>query len=285
MKELDTTLRRSYWTAQMEEAFEFMETMRAYPVQENGETLASLTEAVEAAGVDVRFSTSKIVLDFDRVFFLRTSLIPDFLAIARAMNERDWILKVEDGYRSTTMQKHLALKPNVFDTILKRTIWECDDAIPSAELLFRRVTALCATAPKVGTHISASAIDISVLHRADETEVDRGGDYLELSERTPMESPFISEEALRNRLEIKDLMESHGFMAYPYEFWHFSKGDAYDEYMNRTGAPARYGAIHWDEGEQTITPVVSPELSLHSTEDIKQAIAGALERLTAAKTA
>jgi D-alanyl-D-alanine dipeptidase len=240
-----------------------------------------MTEAVAAAGVEVEFSNTKIVLDFDRVFYLREGLIDDFIAIARDMNARGWVMKVEDGYRSTTMQKYLARKPNVFGAVLERTIWECGGAVPSPDFVLRRVTSLCATIPKIGTHMSASAIDISVLSRDDRSEIDRGGPYIEMSELTPMTSPFVSLQALENRLAIREVMERHGFMAYPYEFWHYNKGDCYAEALNKTGKPARYGAIHWNAENGTITPVENPTESLQPLDEVQREIEVALARLRA----
>jgi D-alanyl-D-alanine dipeptidase len=279
MNQTDQAARREYWTQQMEEAYEFMKRMLVYPVQECGETLASLTEAVAATGVEVEFSTSKVVGDFDRIYYLREGLIDDFIAIARDMNARGWVLKVEDGFRTTTIQKYLARKPNVFDAILQRVIWECGGQSPAPDFMLRRVTSLCATFPKIGTHMSASAIDISVLHRDDRTEIDRGGPYLEMSELTPMTSPFAPPHAQENRRQIREVMEQHGFMAYPYEFWHFNKGDCYAEALNKTGKPARYGAIHWNPQDNTINPVPNPTDSLQPAEEIEREIKAALQRL------
>lgn len=279
MKRIDEDARRKYWTEQMDVAYDFMSRIREYPVQECGEVLASMPDAVSAAGLEVKFSTSKIVNDLDRVWYLREGLIDDFLNIAREMNERGWVLLVEDGFRSTTMQKQLAYKPGVFDAVLERTMWEIGDQKPDADFIFRRVSALVATIPKIGTHMSASAIDISVLDRDTGQEIDRGGPYLEMSELTPYESPFVDAQALENRRQIRQVMEKHGFMAYPYEFWHFNKGDAYDEMLNNTGQPARYGAIHWDAESNTITPVENPNEPLHSLDEVRAKIEEALRTL------
>jgi D-alanyl-D-alanine dipeptidase len=270
----DETARRAYWVEQMELAYQFMQSVREYPVRECGEPLASMVEAAD--NVEVEFSTSKIAGDLDRVFYLRAGLLPNFVAVARAMNERGWILKVEDGFRSVEMQTALARKPNVFDTILERVTWENGGATPSGELMLRRLGVLCATTPKVGTHMSGSAIDISVLRRDDGAEVERGGPYLEMSELTPMDSPFVSSQAHENRRQITELMTQHGFVAYPFEFWHYNAGDAYDEFLHHTGRPARYGAVHWDGASGTITPVQNPTQSLQPEAEVERCIAAAL---------
>jgi len=275
----DVAARRAYWAEQMDAAYNFMMAILEYPVEECGEGMTSLPEVVQAEGVRVEFSATKIARNLDRVFYLREGLIKDFVAIAREMNKRGWVLKVEDGFRSREMQKYLALRENVFDVILQKVMWEVEGDTPSPDLLFRRMSALVATIPKIGTHMSGSAIDISVLHAGDLLEVDRGGPYIEMSELTPMTSPFVSAEAAQNRAEITALMEKYGFLAYPYEFWHYNKGDAYDEFLSKSGRPARYGAIDFDPASGSISPIPNPKEPLHSLKEVQRYIEQALDRL------
>ena len=54
-----------------------------------------------------------------------------------------------------------------------------------------------------------------------------------------MGSPFIPIEAQRNRAEITAIMSRYGFGTYRFEFWHYNKGDAYDEFLTQSGKPGR----------------------------------------------
>lgn len=272
--------RVQYYSQQMEEGYRFMQEMMRYPVAECGEPLESLVDAAEAAGVDVAFSTTPIVADINRMFLLRCGLIVDFIAIAREMNERGWVLKVEDGYRTCQMQKMVSRKPVVFDSILQWTMWELGGKIPDVKLLVKRVASMTASCPKVGTHMSGSAIDMSVLHRDDRSELDRGAPYLAMCDLTPMTSPFISVAAQQNRAAITGLMAKHGFVAYPWEFWHYNKGDAYAEYLLKTGQPGRYGAIDWNATKHTATPNPDPLTPLNSDAEIQAEIEQALQRIS-----
>jgi D-alanyl-D-alanine dipeptidase len=276
----DQAARRAFWAQQMDLAYDFMAQMRTYPVVECGENLRSMTEAVAEAKVEVLFSTSKIAGDLDRVFFLREGLIPNFMEAARSMNERGWILKIEDGFRTLEMQTALSRKPGVFDAILKSTMWELNGAKPDPEFLLKRLSVLTATRPKVGTHMSGSAMDISVWSRDSGQEIERGGPYLEMSELTPMRSPFVSQKALDNRNAITEIMERNGFVAYPFEFWHYNSGDAYGEFLTKTGKPARYGAIHLDQKTGASTPVADPDEALQTPEVMQREMQAALTRLT-----
>jgi len=262
----------------MEAGYAFMDKILEYPVAECMERLVSLPEVVGTAGVIVEFSRTRIAGKYERLFYLREGLAEDLVAVAAEMNDRGWILKVEDGYRSRAMQKHLALAEYVLDVVVGKVIWETGGKIPTEDLLLRRLTTLVATCPKIGTHMCGTALDISVLRMEDRSEIDRGGPYIELSELTAMGSPFVSSPAARNRSEINQIMQRHGFLYYPYEFWHYSKGDAYAQYLAGTGKPGRYGPVDFDPAEGTISPIESPEVPLHSLDDIKRHLEYVLKR-------
>jgi len=108
----------------MEEGHSFMEAVLSHPVAECGEELVCLRSVVKETKIEVAFSETEIAPGLARQFYLRDGLIPSFLAAARELNEHGRILKIEDGYRNRAMQKALALKPSVFDTVLSRLRWE-----------------------------------------------------------------------------------------------------------------------------------------------------------------
>lgn len=274
----DDAARRAYWAEQMELGFALVEKVLAFPVRECGEGFASLPDAAQAAGVEMLFSTSKIAGELERIFFMRESLVQHVMDLGRAMNDRGWILKIEDGYRSLEMQGQLGRKPELFDAILQKCIWENGGQIPPVELVYRRSAVLIANIPKVGTHMSGSAIDISVFRRDDGSEVSRGKPYLEMSERTPMRSPFVEPEALRNRLAINELVESFGFVHFPFEFWHYNQGDAMGHVLCDRTEPARFGPVHWDSTTNRVTPCDDPLRLLNPLVVMQREIAAAMER-------
>lgn len=276
----DDDARRKFWTQQLDEAHAFMQRMWTYPVNECGEAMVSLEDAANDAGAEVEFSDKPHVLGLPRLYYLRAGQIEGFISAAAAMNKRGWVMRVEDGYRTRQMQKHLARTPGVFDAILRSVIWELGGKTPSPEFFMKRSMTLVASMPKIGTHMSGSAIDISVLDRKTRKEIDRGKPYLEMSELTPMASPFISAAQRKNRRDITALMRKHGFIEYPYEFWHYNGGDAYYEVLTQSGKPARYGAIDWEgPGHSKVTPIPKPNEPLNSAAEIKKEIDAALKRL------
>lgn len=271
--------RREYWTSQLDEAHSFMLRIMEFPVMECGENFVPLAQASAGAGVDVAFSTRPHVQGLPRLFVLRQGLIPGFLTAAQEMNRRGWVLKVEDGFRNRTMQKYIGRIPEVFDAILTKVLWELEGQAPDPAFMFKRIMTLTAQMPKIGTHMSGSAIDISVLDRETGQDVDRGGPYLEMSERTPMASPFISPRAKRNREDITAIMGNAGFVAYPYEFWHYNDGDAYARILRKSGVAAQYGAVDWDPATGALTPITNPTQPLNDLTEIEAEIRASLQRV------
>ena len=262
----------------MDEAYAFMLDVSGFPVAECGEGMVSLIDAAKDANVEVTFSDRPHADRCRRLFYLREGLIGDFLNVAQAMNRLGWVLHVEDAFRTTRMQRGLARQPKSFEIILKRIIWELGGEIPSADFVRRRVAALIASAPNVGTHMFGSAIDISVFRRGDLSELNRAAAYLAISELTPMDSPFINDEARGNRRKITEVFRQEGFVAYPWEFWHYSKGDAFDGLLNSRQEPARYGPIDFDPDTGRIKPIENAAEPLVSLGDIERRIAETLAK-------
>lgn len=278
MNNINEASRQTYWAEQMQSGYELVQQVLSFEVCECFEGFASLRDAAEQAAVEMLFSDSKIAGELDRVYFMRESLVREVIAVGREMNERGWILKIEDGYRSLEMQGQLVRKPELFDAILQKCIWENGGEIPPVDLVFRRAMVLIANIPKLGTHMSGSAIDISVFRRDDGREVWRGNPYLEMSERTPMRSPFVEADALQNRLDITAMLESHGFIHFPFEFWHYNQGDAMGHILRGQPAPARFGPVHWNPQTNRVTAVADPLRLLNPLPVIEQEITAALQR-------
>lgn len=275
--------RRAYWTQQYDAADKLIKQVLTCQFDECGEGFVSLIDAAREAGVQVIFSETKVVGDLDRLFHLRSGLIDMYLAAAEVMNRRGWVMKIEDGFRTRAIQTGLGTRPDIFDAVLDRIVWECGGDKPPVDLVFRRVSCLIATYPITGTHMSGSAIDISVFERSPDgaigPEIDRGGPYVEMSELTPMTSPFVSAEAQRNRRQITEVMEAEGFIAYPYEFWHYNAGDVMAHLRQNNDAPARYGPVDWDPQTNEVTSIENVLDPLIPTDVMQLAIDDAMARL------
>jgi D-alanyl-D-alanine dipeptidase len=257
----------------MEAAHRFMLQARDYPVAECGEPLEPLLDAASEAGVDLGFAGTLHASRGPRLFLLRASLVRDLLGVAETMSSRGCRLILEDGFRTREMQAALARSDDLCKQVVKRAIWELSGGQPSLDLIVRRLGAMVAPSPKVGTHMSGSAVDVSVVDRRSGVELDRGGRYLEISERTPMGSPFVPTRCRRVRETVTELMAEHGFVAYPYEFWHYSKGDAFEEFLRSTGRPARFGPIDLNPASGAVTPIANPTAPLNKPAELEALLA------------
>ena len=283
----DETSHVAYWVKHMERSHALMEEIIRHPLTESGESLGSIPDAMREAGVEVLFSTTKIAGQYERLFDIRQGLLPDLAAIAREMNERGWILKIEDGFRTKEMQTALGRTPAVFDKIVQSCIRECGATgaggeRPPVELVARRAMVLVANIPLTGTHMCGAAVDISVFRREDGSEVWRGKPYLEMSEYTPMDCPFVSPEEHENRQEITRVMERHGFLHYPGEFWHYNKGDSLYQIEAQTGKPGIYGPVHWDPATGKVTPYDDPLGLLTPADALGRMIEESMRRIAGA---
>ncbi len=239
----------------MEAAHDFMQRLQVHPIAECGEPMQALEPAARAAGIRIGFPAGLKLGTLPRVFALRATLVPRLLNVAAALLRQGWLLRVEDAYRTLAVQAQGTSCDFIVDAVYRRTQWELGGQAPSLELVLRRIRVLTATTAKTANHVSGSALDISVLDATTGREVDRGGSYLEISERTPMASPFLSRTARRHRDRINDILAAAGFLPYPYEFWHFSHGDADFELVSGSSRPARFGPVDLEVTSGRVTPI------------------------------
>ena len=272
----DEAARREYWRTSLENAWEFMQQLYRLPLEESSEEMVSLEAAAHDARLEVTFSSRPHAEGSRRIFFLRRGLIEGFLGVAAEMNRRGWVLHVEDAFRTPAMQRGLWLAKSTFDTVLAKTRWELGGAAPDEALLQRRLSAVVAACPRIGGHLSGAAVDVSVFRRAGRAELDRGRPYIELSELTPMNCPFLTPEQAANRKAITEVFERLGFAAYPWEFWHYSRGDLQEAALHRTGKPARYGPVSFDPATGRVKPVENALEPFVPLAEIRRKIAEAM---------
>jgi zinc D-Ala-D-Ala dipeptidase len=265
----------------MDEAYAFMQRVRSYPIEESGEATVSLPDAATESSSPLAFTSRPHVEGRPRLFLVRESLVEPILAAAQEMKARGWILLIEDGYRTREMQCGLARAPGVLNVVAERVVWERDGGDVSPEDVLKRVAALCANWPRTATHMSASAVDISVVDEATGVEIDRGAPYLALAQVTPMLSPFISPEAAENRAAISEIMARHGFVAYPYEFWHYSQGDTFANFIGKSDQPARFGPVKVDARSGRTVPLDDLDAELNPVSEVADLVKQALEEISA----
>lgn len=229
-----------YWAAQMDAGATFVERVLAHPAEENGEPLVDLPQTAERAGVELVCADAPFLPGRPRLFLVRSGLVEPLLAAAAELRTTGCTLQIEDAYRTAAMQRALAVSDRILPPLIA-ALGRIEPGVDRATMI-RRLAVVVAARPKSAGHMAGAAVDVSVLG-PDGRPLPRGGDYPTVSELMPMHSPFASAEELRNRRHVAHVMERHGFAAYPFEFWHFSRDDAFDRVARDDPRPARYGPV------------------------------------------
>jgi zinc D-Ala-D-Ala dipeptidase len=234
------TEERAYWTRTLTEGAAFMRAAGAHPVEECGESLADLPATARSAGVRIAFPERHATgrpLDLR----LRRSNAEALLGVAEQLAADGALLVVEDALRSPADQAGLARNPAELAKVA--AVLDRYELAPGDDELVGWLGLMVAATPRTAGHVAGAAVDVSV-RRADGSEIDRGATYPDWSERMPMHSPYVTREQAAARALVNDAMAAHGFVALPYEFWHYSRGDAVAATASGERAPARYGPVH-----------------------------------------
>jgi zinc D-Ala-D-Ala dipeptidase len=246
--------RRKYWADQMDEATAFLKSTIQAQLNESMESVIDLTAAVPSS-LETSFAFDRADTGEGPTFYLRSSLVPELVRVITALREMSIGLRIEYAYRSPELQASLCSSDEVLGRVIDRVRWESGTSSPPFELVYQRLIVLCANIYKFATHIAAAAVDITPIDLDSGAELDRGGPFLELSEKTPMASPFVSSIARRNRVLVRGVFAEHGFRAYPYEFWHFCAGDVYEAVLTGNRNAARFGPVTVDPGSSRVTAI------------------------------
>jgi D-alanyl-D-alanine dipeptidase len=253
----------------MEDAYEFMQRLLPFPVHDRAEPLASLCQAARDAGIRIDTAPGLKMGRYPRDFRVRRALVPLLLRAADILLRQDLVLYVEDAFRDLDVQLRGARSDRVFRAVYDMAVWECEGERPSAELLLRRLSVYTAITPKSANHTAGSAVDVT-LRRLDGTPLGLGGSYPELTIATPMDSPFVAPDAARNRRVLRDTLGESGFLPYPFEFWHFSNGDADAALVAGQPGPARYGPVRATGTDGRVVPVADADRPLVRLEHIQR---------------
>ena len=249
--------RRKYWAEQMDEASAFLDKTLQAHLNESSEPVVDLTDAIPSS-LEVAFSYDRAAAGEGPTFYMRSSLVPDLVRVITALRALSIGLRIEYAYRSPRLQASLCSSDEVLGRVIDRVRWEADTRTPPFELVYQRLIVLCANIYKFATHIAAAAVDITPIDLESGAEIDRGGPFLELSEKTPMASPFVSAIARRNRALVKGVFADHGFRAYPFEFWHFCAGDVYEAVLSGNRHAARFGPVTVDSNSGRVIAISDP---------------------------
>lgn len=131
-------------------------------------------------------------------------------------------LKIFDAYRpATAVQDFLTWSKNPKDQIMKRDFYP---NIEKADLFELKYLALRSS------HSRGSAVDLTITQSDPKPpkqfkELEMGTPFDFFDEASFTDCQTLSEEAKKNRVFLKELMEKFGLKNYPLEWWHFALED------------------------------------------------------------
>jgi D-alanyl-D-alanine dipeptidase len=129
------------------------------------------------------------------VCYLHKDLISPMKAIQSDLEKVGLSLKVFDGYRPLPVQQQM---------------WD----------LIQNEMYVSNPAKNKGRHTRGTAVDVTIIDRYNK-EVEMPSGFDEFSNRAHGNYMDASSTAIKNREFLKSLMTKHGFVAYPFEWWHF----------------------------------------------------------------
>lgn len=202
-------------------------------VLDYGEPLVPILETPNLKAVQYR--TEMLPYTGERVFVRRT--VARKLGVAAsllAIKDYDLQLEVCYGYRALEIQR----------TNFEKQKALLSDDYEGEELL--AATHRLVAMPEVAGHPAGAAVDIRILNK--DKPLDFGTDIWEFVPDSYTFSPFISDDAKRNRILLRGAMVAAGFAPFDGEWWHFSYGDKeWAAYYNET--LANYGQVDFQIGQ------------------------------------
>lgn len=127
----------------------------------------------------------------------------------------NWQLVVAYGYRSLEIQK------KAFDQQVKIFEKKCFNKQELLETVHRLIAV-----PQVAGHPTGGAVDVLIYDLEKKTYLDFGTEIGDFNTKDVyVFSPFVSEQAQKNRQILREMMMKQEFAPYDGEWWHFCYGD------------------------------------------------------------
>jgi D-alanyl-D-alanine dipeptidase len=208
------------------------------PIQECSESLIDL-KSQTALAYGSPPENEHTALDYTK---MRKSVYQKLIAAQKDL-PLGWRFRVYEGFRSLKVQQIL------FDEEYARVKTRSPDK--SHPELFRETTRLISPVKNldgsmnIPPHNTGAAVDIEIIDSAGSL-IDMGmaiADWVHVHPDLCLtHCEFLSTKSQNNRRILLDVMQSHDFVNYPMEWWHFSYGDRYWAY-HKKALQAIYGPV------------------------------------------
>ncbi|MBY0528572.1 MAG: D-alanyl-D-alanine dipeptidase [Rhabdochlamydiaceae bacterium] len=160
--------------------------------------LLDVQSVIPQVQVDLKYATTdnftgQIVYDFDRCLLLKE--VVDALCLVQAeLEELGFGLKIWDGFRPVAAQ------------------WKFWELVPDERYV--------SDPRKGGRHTRGTAVDLTLI-TTEGTELPMPSLFDDFSEKAHRNYQGASYEEISNRKLLEEVMEKHGFVGLPTEWWHF----------------------------------------------------------------
>ena len=220
------------------------EAIATVPIKESSEKMAFLPKLFQERGLPLSLSDIPFNkacgewADKPRVFWVRESMADRLLILARALFEANLLFHIEDAFRPIGVQEGL-FKRRVDWIITEHPDWDWQAVITEAK-------SKTAVSPRLASHKSGAAIDITLRKISDGSPLDLGNKYPEGGALVAVDCPFVTAEQWQTRQLFANSFRMAGFAIYDGEDWHasyqdnlagVSNGNVIDRYV------AKYGPI------------------------------------------
>ncbi len=199
-------------------------------VTDNGEKLVSLLN------LDRTFLPSQIKTVTEEIDpatpFVRET-VKTLLCKSISLLPRGYGFVLIEGYRSYDYQKEL------FSRYLSKVKQEAPD-LSEFEAL-EKTSVFISNPDKYSPHITGGALDLAIVD-GERNLLDVGNTF-EYDSKAQSNCNGLSALQKSNRKLLSEVLGKVGFVNYPYEWWHWSYGDKYWAFLNKT--TAIYDSIKW----------------------------------------
>ena len=162
-----------------------------------------LTKLIPGLVLDIRYATTNNFTGQkvypDARCFLRRATAGKLKRVQKELASQGLGLKIFDGFRPLAVQ---------------RRFWEI---MPDERYV--------ANPAKGSRHNRGAAVDLTLIRLSDGRELPMPTPFDDFSERAGRDYPDLPAEVIRNRDLLRRVMEKHGFIALPTEWWHFDDVD------------------------------------------------------------
>ncbi len=170
-----------------------------------------------------------VYLDFpDDAFVNVKSLIPDIQVEMPYASSNNFTGEQLYPCNKCFLRYKVAKALTTVQTILKKKqmslkLFDCYRPFSVQAIMFKKFPIPGYVADSIGgsVHNRGSAVDLSIIDKNGKA-LDMGTEYDELSPKSNHNYPFFSDTILKNRLFLKELMQSNNFVAIRSEWWHYN---------------------------------------------------------------